>query len=192
MANMTVVVPADGPETAKATHAIAQTLGPVYMRLGRDLEVSVCDFDYEFRIGEAVLMREGRDVTLIACGSAVAIALEAEAILSAEGVSARVINMHTVKPIDRKAIVAAAAETAGIVTIEEHNIFGGLGAAVAEVVCEERPTRVLRVGIPDTYAGNGPTEQLRTALGLTPDRVVAAAKQHHGARVIVSRGSKRR
>jgi transketolase len=176
MANMTVIVPADGPETAKATHAIAEMMGPTYMRLGRDLEVTVCDFDYEFQVGRALHMREGGDVTLMACGSVVCVAMEAAALLAEQGVSARVINMHTIKPIDREAIVAAALETAGIVTVEEHSIFGGLGAAVCEAVCAECPTHVRRIGIPDVYAGTGSTEQLREKLGITPVAVAGAAE----------------
>ena len=177
MANMTVVVPADGIETAKATHAIAAMTGPVYMRLGRDMEETVCDFDYEFKIGKALLMCEGDEITLIACGPTLALALRAERLLAEERISARVINMSTIKPIDREAIVAAAAETAGIVTVEEHNVHGGLGAAVSRVVCAERPAPVHCIGIPDMYAGHGPTEQLRSKLGLTPLEIAAAAKR---------------
>jgi transketolase len=155
------------------------------MRLGRDLEATVCDFDYDFQIGKAVLMRGGTDITLIACGSVVAITLQAADELARAGISARVINMHTIKPIDREAIVAAASETAGIVTVEEHNVLGGLGSAVCEVVCAERPTTVQRVGIPDVYAGNGPTEDLRRKLDLTPSRVVSVAARILGRAQLV-------
>lgn len=175
MANMTVIAPADGAETAKAARACVEMEGPVYMRLGRAFEATVCDFEYDFEIGKALCMREGDDVTIIACGSVVHLALQAGDELHEKGISARVLNMHTVKPIDVPAIVRATEETAGIVTVEEHNVIGGLGSAVAEVVSEINPTRVLRVGVPDVYAGTGMTDQLREKLGITPGAIADAA-----------------
>lgn len=175
MANMTVLVPADGIETGKAVYAMADMVGPVYIRLGRDVEPTVCDFEYDFQIGKAVPMRPGCDVTLIGCGSVVHLVLEAAVKLSEQGISARVLNVHTVKPIDREAIVCAAEETAGIVTVEEHNILGGLGSAVAEVVAEERPTMVRRLGVPDVYAGTGWPSELQKKLGIEPAAIVGLA-----------------
>lgn len=177
MANMVVVVPADGMETARAAHAIAEWVGPTYMRLGRDYEPTVTDFEYKFEIGKAVLVKAGDDVTLIACGSVVHVAVEAASVLAKMGISARVLNMHTVKPIDREAINKAARETAGIVTIEEHNIFGGLGSAVAEVVAEDCPTLVRRVGIPDVYAGTGQPDELREKHHVTPANIASVARE---------------
>jgi transketolase len=177
MANMTVIAPADGCETAKAARACVNMEGPVYMRLGRAFEATVCDFDYDFEIGKALCMLEGDDVTIIACGSVVHLALQAGEELHEKGISARVLNMHTVKPIDVPAIVRATEETAGIVTVEEHNVIGGLGSAVAEVVSEINPTRVLRIGVPDVYAGTGMTDLLREKLGITPGAIAKAAKR---------------
>jgi transketolase len=122
-------------------------------------------------------MRDGGDVTLMACGSVVHTALQAAQALDSEGVSARVINMHSLKPIDVELIVQAAEQTAGIVTVEEHNIFGGLGSAVAEVLVEHRPTRMRRIGIPDVYAGTGSPDELREKLGVTASAVAEAARK---------------
>lgn len=178
MANITVVVPADGIEAGAATHAAAEVTGPVYIRLGRDLEPTVSNFDgYNFQLGKAILFRPGDDVSLIACGSVVHIALQAADLLAEEGVAARVLNIHTVKPIDREAIVSAAKETAGIVTLEEHNTYGGLGSAVTEVVCEERPTRVRRIGVPDVYAGTGWPNELQSKWGIEAGTVAKLAKE---------------
>jgi transketolase len=175
MANMTVIAPADGCETAKAAQACIDWEGPVYMRLGRAFEATVCDFEYDFQIGRALTMREGDDMTIIACGSVVHLALQASDQLYQKGISARVLNMHTVKPIDIPAVIRATEETAGIVTVEEHNVLGGLGGAVAEVVAELNPTRVVRIGVPDVYAGTGMTDQLREKLGITPEAIAQAA-----------------
>lgn len=177
MANMTVIAPADGIETAKAAYASADMQGPVYLRVGRSYEPTVCDFAYQFRIGKSVRMRPGNDVTVIACGEVVHIALAGADLLAKQGISARVYNMHTLKPIDHETILQAARETAGIVTLEPHNVLGGLGSAVAEVVSEQALCPVVRIGVPDVYAGTGMPEELHSKLGLTPEAVFAAAQR---------------
>lgn len=177
MANMVVVVPADGMETARAAHAISERVGPTYMRLGRDYEPTVTDFDYKFVIGRSVLVIPGSDVALIACGSVLHVAIDAASLLKEQGISARVLNMHTVKPIDREAIKEAARDTAGIVTVEEHNVYGGLGSAVAEVVTEECPTFVRRIGVPDVYAGTGQPDELREKHRITPPEIARTARE---------------
>ena len=165
-----IVVPADAAETAQATEAIIDRPGCVYLRLG--FGKSVNGSDYRFEFGRAVTLRDGGDVTLIAIGSMVERSLAAAKLLAADGVEARVLNMHTVKPIDRQAIVDAAGQTGRIVTVEEHNIIGGLGSAVAEVVAEESPTYVKRIGTPDTLCHIiGTYDQLLTHFGLTPQGI---------------------
>ncbi|MFC2031271.1 transketolase family protein [Chloroflexota bacterium] len=177
LANMTVVAPADSIETVEATFAIADYPGPVYMRIGRDDEPLVYEGEsFEFVIGRANTLRPGGDVSLIAAGTAVHLALEAAKLLEARGVEARVLNMHTIKPIDREAIVRAASETGAVVTVEEHNIIGGLGSAVAEVLGEEKPTPLQRVGVPDCYCGTGYHDELREKIGLTPPKIAEAAE----------------
>jgi transketolase len=176
MANMTVVAPADGIETAKAAYALADMDGPAYLRLGRSYEPSVCDFEYDFEIGKPVLMRSGNDVTIMACGEVVHVALAGADLLAEQGISARVYNMHTIKPIDHETIIRSAQETAGIVTIEPHNIIGGLGGAVAEVVAEKALCPVVRIGVPDVYAGTGMPEELREKLNITPEAVFSAGQ----------------
>ena len=176
LANMTVVAPADSIETVEATFAIADYPGPVYMRIGRDDEPLVYQGDdYEFVIGKAITLRGGMDVSLVAAGTAVHLALEAAKLLESQGLEARVINMHTIKPIDREALVRAASETGAVVTVEEHNVIGGLGSAVAEVLGEERPTPLKRIGVPDCYCGTGYHDELREKIGLTPAKIVEAA-----------------
>ena len=143
-----VVVPADAIETAQAVNAMIDHPGCVYLRLGYGTPINA--EDYRFRMGRAVTLRPGGDVTLMATGSMVARSLAAAELLADRGVDARVLNIHTIKPIDREAITQAARETSGIVTVEEHSVIGGLGSAVAEVVAEECPTYVQRIGMPDT------------------------------------------
>jgi transketolase len=153
--NLTVLAPSDPVTTRLATLAIAEYDGPVYMRLGRQPAVVLHPEGVEFRIGRMLRLREGRDVTIIALGNMVEQALIAADMLAAEGIGARVLDCHTVKPVDREEILLAAAETRGIVTAEDHNVVGGLGAAVCEVVSEARPTLVRRVGLGDRFAGSG-------------------------------------
>jgi transketolase len=175
IANMTIIVPADPLETELAVRAATDFVGPVYLRISRMGVPVVHTADYRFAIGKAVRLREGNDVTLAACGTLVPRALEAATLLAAEGIQARVINMATVKPIDREAIIAAAVETGGIVTAEEHTIYGGFGSAVAEVVATTHPVPMRILGVPGVFAPTGSTEFLFEHFGLTPQGIHDAA-----------------
>ncbi|MBL0160411.1 MAG: transketolase family protein [Bryobacterales bacterium] len=166
IANMTVIVPSDPAETAGALRAAAALDGPVFLRLSRMPVPAVNAADYEFQIGRAVRLRQGSDVTLIANGTMVCRALEAAELLLADGVHASVINLPTVRPLDREAIAAAAA-AGPIVTIEEHTVFGGMGGAVAEAVVTFNPTRMRILGVPGVFAPTGSTEFLFEHFGLT-------------------------
>jgi transketolase len=162
--NMTVIVPADVNEAYKAALATLDIDGPVYLRLGgRVEEPPVGDPEAAFRLGKAVELRPGNDVAVIACGALVDMAV-------------RVLNMHTIKPLDRDAILAAAAETRGIVTAEEHHLTGGLGGAVAELLAVEHPKRMRMVGMPDVFAMVGPTVPLRAKYGMSAEAIVAACR----------------
>ena len=175
---MTVVNPSDAVEARAAVEAALNTEGPFYLRFGRyAVPVINENADYKFELGKGVLLADGSDVTLVATGIMVAMALEARELLAAEGISARVINIHTIKPIDKEILEKAAAETGAIVTAEEHNIIGGLGSAVAEAVGESCPVPVLRVGMQDTYGHSGTVPALLEAYGLTPSAIVDAAKR---------------
>lgn len=179
---MTVIVPADIDETYKATLATIDVDGPVYLRLGgRTEEPRVTDPDAPFRLGKADELRPGNDVAVIACGCMVELAARASDALKTEGIGVRVINMHTVKPLDKDAILKAAAETRGIVTAEEHHLTGGLGGAVAEVLALERPTRMRMVGMPDEFAVIGPTVPLRAKYGMSAEAIQAACRDLLGA-----------
>lgn len=178
--NMTVLVPADGPETEACVRAAVEFKGPVYIRLGRPGVPVLNAEGYKITVGKAVTMLDGKDVTVIATGIMVSMALEAAETLSGEGISVRVINMHTIKPIDAEAIVAAAKETGAIVTAEEHNIIGGLGSAVAEVVVENCPVPVERVGVKDTFGESGTPDDLLKKYGLTAGDIAAAVKKVMG------------
>jgi len=175
IANMTIIVPADPVETEQAVRAVVDFVGPVYLRLSRMGVPVVHDADYRFEIGKAVRLRDGSDVTLVACGTLVPRALEAAAMLEAKGVQARVINMATVKPIDREAIIEAAVETCGIVTAEEHTIYGGFGSDVAEVVATTHPVPMRILGVPGVFAPTGSPEFLLEHFGLTPQGIRDAA-----------------
>ena len=174
---MVILNPADGPEVAAAVRAAAEYKGPVYLRLGR-LAVPVFNEEkVEFTIGKGQLMREGTDVTVIATGLEVNEAMIAADTLAAEGISVRVINMATIKPLDREAVIAAARETGAIVTAEEHNVIGGLGSAVAEVLCESgKPVPMLRVGVEDTFGRSGPALELLDLYGLTAPHIAEKVK----------------
>lgn len=175
--NLTVMVPADGPETEKVIRAAAKHYGPMYIRLGRPKVPVVTDrFHYELKIGEGVVFNPGKDLAIIACGLMVAKALEAAELLIKEGISARVINMHTIKPLDKKLIINAAHETGAVVTAEEHSIIGGLGGAVAEVLGENCPVPLARVGINDVFGESGTPDELLIKYGLTAAEIVKAAK----------------
>jgi len=176
IADMTVIVPADLNETAQAVEAAAAFRGPVFLRLSRMPVPNVHSADYRFEIGRAARLRDGNDVTLIAAGTMVSRALAAADLLAEAGVQARVLNMATVRPIDRDAIIAAARETRGIVTAEEHTTFGGLGSAVAEVVVTTHPVPMRMVGFPGVFAPTGSAAWLFEHFGLTPDGIRAAAQ----------------
>ena len=173
--NMTVVVPADAHQAWHATHATRDIDGPVYLRLGgRMAEPAVTPVDGPFRLGKADTLREGSDVTVVACGCMVEPALRAAAALADKGLSARVLNMHTIKPLDRAALLAAAAETRGIVAAEEHHLAGGLGGAVAELLAEHHPTRMKFVAMPDEFAIVGPTDKVRERHGMSARHIEEA------------------
>lgn len=165
---LAIVLPADRHETKKLTEALVKYDGGVYVRIGRNPVEDVYESDdYPFEIGKAVIVQEGSDITIIAAGETVRVALDAAKALSENGVSARVINMHTIKPLDEEAIIAAARETGRIITVEEHSIYGGLGAAVAEVVVQHHPVPMKVLGIPDEPAIAGKTAEVFRHYGLT-------------------------
>jgi transketolase len=167
IANMKIVVPADPVESERAVEAAAETYGPIYLRFSRMGVPIIHDEGYQFQFGKAGTLRDGDDVTLIACGTMVTRALQAADLLEEEGVEARVLNMASIKPIDRDAIVQAAEETGAIVTAEEHQIYGGLGGAVAEVVVATRPVPMRILGVPGDFAPSAEPEFLFEYLGLT-------------------------
>ena len=174
---MVIINPADDIEARAAVFAAAEYEGPVYLRFGRLAVPRIFDEKYSFEIGKAVQLSEGEDVTIIATGLMVNEALIAQEELMKEGVSARVINMATIKPIDRDCIIAAARETGAIVTAEEHSIIGGLGSAVAEVVSETVPVPVVRVGVEDTFGCSGPAVELLHVFGLDAANIVEKVRQ---------------
>ncbi|HWB85848.1 MAG TPA: transketolase family protein [Bryobacteraceae bacterium] len=183
IANLTVIVPADPNETAQAVRVAAEYDGPVFLRLSRTPVPEVHGPDYRFHIGVAPVLRQGTDVTLIANGTMVSRALEAATLLAADGVSARVVNMSSIQPLDRDAILDAAEATRAIVTVEEHSIHGGLGGAVAEVTATACPVPMRILGIPATFAPTGTAEWLFEYFELTPQGIQTAALQLLGARV---------
>lgn len=174
---MTIINPADDTEAKAAVEAAINFNGPVYLRFGR-LAVPVINdkATYKFEIGKGVNMAKGTDVTIVATGIMVAMALDAAKLLANEGISARVINIATIKPLDKEIIIDAARSTGAIVTAEEHNVIGGLGAAVTEAVCEACPVPVMRVGIEDSFGRSGKVPPLLEMYGLTPENIVAKAK----------------
>ena len=174
---MTVVNPADATEARAAVEWAINYKGPVYFRFGRYAVPVLFDQEsYRFEPGKAATLAEGKDVSILATGIMVDMALKARELLAAEGISAAVVNVHTIKPIDREAVVKAAETTGAIVTAEEHNVIGGLGAAVAEVVCETKPVPVLRVGVEDSFGRSGTVPALLELYGLTPENIAAKAK----------------
>jgi transketolase len=176
--SMTVICPSDAVETEAAVRAVAEVKGPCYVRLGRS-KVSVINNneDYKFEIGKAIKMREGKDAVIIATGIMVEAALEAYNTLAEEGIKVSVLNIHTIKPIDKEAIVETARKTGVVITAEEHSIIGGLGSAVCEVLSENLPTPVIRIGIKDTFGESGKPNELLKAYGLTGDDIVKAVKK---------------
>lgn len=175
--NMTVISPADAYETYAATMAIADYQGPCYMRLGRNDFPTVMPEGTGFVIGKATLMSEGTDVTLIGTGQMVSSCIEAAQMLGKEGISAEVINMSTIKPLDTEAVGRSVRKTGCVVTAEEHSIIGGLGSAVAEYISEEVPVPLTRVGTRDTFGESGSPDLLLRKYGLTADDIVVAAKR---------------
>lgn len=174
---MVIVNPADAVEARAAVKAALEYNGPMYLRFGR-LAVPVFNDpdNYSFELGKGICLKDGSDVTIVATGVMVDMAIKASELLAAKGISARVINIHTIKPLDKEIILKAAAETGAIVTAEEHNIIGGLGSAVAEAVCEGTPVPVLRVGTNDCYGHSGKVPPLLEMYGLTPENIAAKAE----------------
>ena len=174
---MVVINPSDDVEAQAAVRAAYEHEGPVYLRFGR-LAVPVINDkpDYKFELGKGVVLREGKDVTVIATGLPVNNCLEAAEKLAADGIDAKVINIHTIKPLDEELIVSAAKETGKVVTVEEHSVIGGLGSAVCEVLSEKAPTRVLKIGVNDTFGESGPAAELLKKYGLDTDSIYEKVK----------------
>ena len=175
--NMTIVVPCDAVEARKATVESARIKGPVYLRFGRSGVPVITNKDDFFKIGKANVLKDGKDVSIFACGQMVCEALLAAGELKAEGIAARVINLHTPKPIDKEVIIKAAKETGAIVTCEEHTVMGGFGSAIAEVVIQNHPVPVKMVGVMDKFGVSGEPDELFRHFGLTSKDIVKAAKE---------------
>ena len=175
MPNMTVLCPCDETETKWAVEEATRIDGPVYIRLGRSKAEDVYDSNAKFEFGKGNVLKEGNDVTIIATGMLVIEAIRAAETLKEKGISARVIDIHTIKPIDKDIIIKAAKETKGIVTAEEHSIIGGLGGAVSEIVTEYCPTKVLKVGVNDSFGRSGKASELLNKFGLTADNICSKA-----------------
>jgi len=175
--NMTVVVPSDPIETKKALREAIYHDGPVYVRLGRVPVPNVTTDDSPFSIGKGLVLRDGKDVAILACGIMVGIALQAARYLLERDISVKVINMHTIKPLDEQLVVEAAQETGAIATVEEHSILGGLGGAVAEVISRSAPVPLERIGIEDRFAESGQPDELLEKYGLSVEHIVSVVKQ---------------
>ena len=174
---MVVINPADDVEARAAVKAAYEHVGPVYLRFGR-LAVPVFNEEenYKFEIGKGIVLKEGTDVTVFATGLCVNEALEAEKMLEADGIHAEIINIHTIKPIDRELVVKSATKTGKVVTVEEHSVIGGLGSAVCEVLSEEAPTKVLRIGVNDVFGESGPALELIKKYGLDAESIYKKVK----------------
>ena len=174
---MVVINPADDVEARAAVRAAYEHQGPVYLRFGR-LAVPVINDrpDYKFELGKGVVLREGKDLTIIATGLPVSNCLEAAEKLAADGIDAKVINIHTIKPLDRELVVKSALKTGKVVTVEEHSVIGGLGSAVCDVLCEEAPTKVLKIGINDVFGESGPALELIKKYGLDAEGIYKKVK----------------
>lgn len=172
LANMVVIAPADSVEVEKVMRAVNQYDGPVYIRLARDAYPYLFEEDYEFEIGKAVTLREGKDVSIISTGTQTSRSVEAAERLAEKGISVEVVHMPTIKPLDEAAIVATAQKTNLVVSAEEHSILGGLGSAVAEVLGEQYPTQLLRIGVEDRNAESAPNEELLNKYGLSVEHMV--------------------
>ncbi len=175
--NTTVVAPADAVATKALVKKAAKHEGPLYMRMGRNPVPIVYNESQEFEIGKGIVLREGSDVTIVAIGVMLSLALEAAERLEGQGISATVIDMHTIKPLDKDLLAKWAIRTGAIVTVEDHNIFGGLGGAVAEAVTELHPVPVIRVGLPDTFAESGAPEELFKKYGMFVDHIIKAVEK---------------
>ena len=174
---MTIINPSDAVEAMAAVEAAILHKGPVYLRFGRAAVPTIHEEGYTFELGKGEILKAGEDVTIVATGYMVHVALEAAERLAAEGISARVVNIHTIKPLDSELILSCAKETGAIVTAEEHSIIGGLGGAVMECVSENHPVPVRRVGVNDTYGRSGTVPALLSYYGLTAEHIAAEAKQ---------------
>ncbi|MDD5006210.1 MAG: transketolase family protein [Candidatus Omnitrophica bacterium] len=174
--NMKIIVPCDGPETKDAVIAALNTPGPFYIRLSR-AKVPTIEEKKPFKLGKSCVIKEGNDVSIFACGIMVEQAIKAEEILKKEGISARVINMHTLRPLDEEMIIKCVKETKGLVVCEEHTVVGGLASAIDEVVCENIPTKVIRVGIRNRFGQSGSPAELLKEYNLTGSDIVIAAKK---------------
>ena len=174
---MVVINPADDIEAKAAVKAAYEYVGPVYLRFGR-LAVPVINDneDYKFEIGKGIVLREGKDVAIIATGLEVGESLAAAEMLAADGIDAKVINIHTIKPLDEELVIAAAKETGKVVTVEEHSVIGGLGSAVAEVLSEKAPTKMLKIGVNDTFGESGPAVALIKKYGLDAEGIYNKVK----------------
>lgn len=177
LANMTVLAPADSVEVERMMEFAHLYNGPVYIRIARDPYPIIFDDKYQFEMGKGVILKEGNDLTIISTGTQTSRALKASKILETEGINAQVLHMPTIKPLDNDAIIQSAEQTGAIVTTEEHSIYGGLGSAVAEVLSENRPTIMQRVGVKDKNIESAPNEQLLEKYGLTPAHIQEAAKE---------------
>lgn len=174
--NMVVINPADAIEAKKAVHAAVEYYGPIYIRFGRSATPVIHNEDYEFKIGNGEVLREGKDVLIVATGIMVSKSLEAAEILSKENIEATVVNISTIKPLDTDLIVSLANKIGKVVTAEEHSIIGGLGSAVAEVLSEQCPTKLKRIGISDVFGQSGTPEALLEYYGLTVNKIVEEVK----------------
>lgn len=175
--NMTVIVPSDDVEARKAVLAAAEYVGPVYLRMARGASPTYHKEDYQFELGKGELVRDGDDITIVATGLMVPIALEAAERLEKEGTSVQVVNIHTIKPLDEERIVKCAKKTGKIITLEEANVYGGLGAAVCEILADQYPVPVKRIGVQDKFGKSGSSEELLREYGLTAEHVVSVAKE---------------
>ncbi|MBU0628288.1 MAG: transketolase family protein [Nanoarchaeota archaeon] len=174
---MVVIQPCDFVEAKKATIEIAKYKGPVYLRLSRGKVPVINDENYKFEIGKGIMLKQGKDIAIIATGALVNEALIASDMLKEKGIGARVINIHTIKPIDKEIIIKAAKETGCVITAEDHSIYGGLGSAVAEILAENCPTKMHRIGVNDKFGESGEPSELYKKYGLTAEDIVKAAEK---------------
>lgn len=174
---MKVIVPADDIEAKACVEAAINYEGPVYMRFGRAAVPVIYDENYVFDMDKAVVVREGKDITIAACGVCVASALEAAEKLAADGIDAEVINFHTIKPLDKETLIGSASKTGRVFTVEEHSVIGGLGGAVCEVLAEENPVKVTKIGVNDVFGQSGPAKDLMKFYGLDGEGVYNKIKE---------------